>query len=290
MSRKLHEFAVWLEFLVGAGLAIFFHSVLHYQEAAYVIFGIGMLLSLATFLVKEEIGKTKEALLVEYQKAHEIPFELARISDPDCRAKAQELIAGTKRTITLLQHGFIPLDEAEFYLEGARLAEQATGRLKAVDPITAGWLTRGALIKYYQSNLRALDRGVRITRIFILDREHLDDPEVQEALLTQYRDDIDVRVAFGSELPAARDLEEIVCSWDFAVYDERCVTDSCGQSGKSFGKKTSSPDEVAKYLRLFDLIEHNAQAVVVEGDRIVIPTGHCRTKPPEEAAELCEGT
>jgi hypothetical protein len=246
--------------------------VLHNEQAAYVIFGIGVLLSFGTYLVREDLGRAKESLLAQYHHAHEIPFELARISDPECQARAQELLAGAKRTITLLQQGFIPLDDTEFYLEGARLTEQATRRIKAVDPLTTGWLTRGALVNFYQSNLRALDRGVRVTRIFVASHHEFSDPEVQKVLLAQYRDDIDVRVAFRDELPPANDLSGrgTTTSCNFAIYDERCVIDVFAQPGKYYGKKTSEPTEVAKYLHLYDLIEHSAQSIRVEGDRLIL--------------------
>jgi len=157
--KKIQEMAVFIEFLVSAGLAIFFHGVLHNQEAANVIFAVGILLSLVTWLVREEIERTRDALEMRYHQAHEIPTALARISDSECQARAHELLAGAMRTVGLLQQGYIPLDETEFYLEGAKLADQATRTIKAVDPVTSGWGSKGTLLNFYQSNLRTLDRG-----------------------------------------------------------------------------------------------------------------------------------
>jgi hypothetical protein len=48
------------------------------------------------------------------------------------------------------------------------------------------------------------------------------------------------------------------------------VTDVFGQQGKYFGRKTSEPVEVAKYLHLYDLIEHSAHAVALDGDSIIL--------------------
>lgn len=271
MNKKIHELAVFIEFLVGSGLAIFFHMVLNNEGAAYLIFGVGILLSLVTYLVREDVGKTREELAALYLQAHEIPAALARISDGECQAKAQELVAGTMKNIALLQQGYIPLDEIEFYHEGARLSNQATARIKAVDPLSPGWLSRGALLNFYQANLRALDRGVKITRIFVTSREGLADPEVQKVLLAQHLDDIDVRLAFREELPSTVDISgrDTNSSFDFAVYDDRAVTDVFAQAGKYYGRKCSQPAEVAKYLHLFELLEHSAHPVTVEDDRIV---------------------
>ncbi|RII27352.1 MAG: hypothetical protein CXR31_08900 [Geobacter sp.] len=272
MNKKIHTMAVFIEFLAGSGLAIFFHWVLDYKEAAYTIFAIGILLSLVTWLLREEIEKTREELRDQYLQAHEIPEAIARITDPECQTKASELMTGTKRTLALLQQGHIPLDDTEFYLEGAKLADQATRSIKAVDPLTSGWGSRGALVNFYQSNLRALDRGVRITRIFVVGRDELIDSEVQKVLLTQYHDDIDVRIVYRDELPVANDISgrDTNSSCDFAIYDDQSATDVFIQPGKYFGRKTSQPTEVEKYLRLYELIEHSAQAITIEGDRILL--------------------
>lgn len=272
MNDKIKEMAVFIEFIAGSGLAIFFHLVLHNPQAAYIIFGMGILLSLVTYLIREDIEVSKTHLTVLYQQTHEIPFALAQINDAECRTKAQELIAGTMKNIIMLQQGYIPLDEMEFYLEGARLSGQATRQIKAVDPLTSGWLTRGAIINFYQSNLRALDRGVQITRIFVTSRDILPDPEVQKVLMAQYLDDIEVLIAFREELPAIIDIagRDTNSSFDFAVYDDRAVTDVFSNVGKYYGKKSSQSAEVSKYLHLYELLEHSAHPVAVEDGRIIL--------------------
>ena len=272
MNKKIQDLAVLIEFLVGSGLAIIFHTVLHYEQTAYEIFAIGILLSLVTYLVRGDIVKTRKSLIEQYLQVHEIPFALAQIADPDCQVKAQELLVSTRKTITLLQQGYIPLDEMEFYLEGARLSDQAIRQIKAVDPLTTEWLTRGALLNFYQSNLRAIDRGVRTTRIFVANRNDLAVAEVQKVLLGQYRDNIDVRVAFRDELPTAIDISgrDATSSFNFAIYDDRAVIDVFALTGRYYGRKTGQPAEVAKYLYLYDLIEHSSHAIAVENDQIVM--------------------
>ncbi len=275
LSAKIQEMAVFIEFIVSTGLAIFFHIVLHSPEVAYSIFGIGVLLSLATYLLREDLEKTRHELSDQYHQAHELTFALAQISDPECQQRANELLAGNKRTIALLQQGYIPLDENEFYLEGAKCSDMAQKRIKAVDPITSGWLTRGVLLNFYQSNLRALDRGVAITRIFVMGREELTDPDVQKVLANQFVDDIDVRIAFREELPStASNLggRDTNSSFDFAIYDDLTATEVFPQSGIYFGKKTNQTGNVEHYQRLYELIEHSSHAVVMEGEQVMIAT------------------
>ena len=273
LSKKIQEMAVFIEFLASAGLAIFFHLVLHNPDAAYSIFGIGILLALATYLLREDLEKTRHELLDQYNQAHELTFALSQISDPECQTRAQELLAGNKRTISMLQQGYIPLDETEFYLEGAKCSDMAQHRVKAVDPITTGWLSRGALVNFYQSNLRALDRGVAITRIFVMSREELRDPDIQKILMNHYADNIEVRIALRDELPATagnlggRDTNS---SYDFAIYDDQVATEVFPHVGTYFGKKTGQAVNVERYIRLYALIEHSAHAVVMEEDQILL--------------------
>jgi hypothetical protein len=271
-SEKIKHMAVFIEFLAGSGLAIFFHMVLNKPEAAYSIFGIGVLLSLATYLIREDLENTRCELTAQYNQAHEITFAIARINDPECQIKAQELLNGIKRTINLLQQGYIPLDETEYYLEAAKRTDNTLQRMKAVDPLTIGWNTRGALMNFYQSNQRALERGVIISRVFVLGREDMSAPEVQKILLAQYNDGIDVRVAFTCELPSANEISgrDVNSSFDFGIYDDQVVTDVFPQTGKYYGRKTASAAEVERYLRLYEIIEHNAHAVIHENDRIIL--------------------
>lgn len=268
----MHNIAVLVEFLVGSGLAIFFHKVLGYSEVAYTIFGISILLSLATYLLREDIEKTRAALLDQYHQAHELTFAIARISDPECQSKAHQLIESAMKTISLLQQGYIPMDETEFYLEGAKQMEQTVHHAKMTDRITAGWDSCGAMFNFYQANLRAIERGVKITRIFVVTRENLADPGLQKVLLTQYRNAIDVRIAFRDELPSSINISnrDTDSSFDFAIYDDRVVTDVFSKPGKYFGRKTNETAEVAKYLHLYELVEHSAYAVTLAGDEVII--------------------
>jgi hypothetical protein len=271
-SKKIQHMAVFIEFLTGSGLAIFFHMVLNNPEAAYSIFGVGLLLSLATYLLREEMETTRCQLVSQYNQSHEISFAVAQINDPECQVKAQEILSGIKRTVFLLQQGYIPLDETEYYLEGGKCTDASLHRFKAVDPLTAGWHTRGALMNFYQSNLRALERGVAVTRVFVISRDEMDEPEAQKILVAQYQDGIDVRVAFRSELPLANDISgrDINSSFDFGIYDDHVVTDVFPQSGKYYGRKTTTAAEVEKYVRLYEIIDHNSHTVTMEDGRIIL--------------------
>jgi len=272
MSKKIQDMAVFIEFLAGSGLAIFFHLVLNNPQAAMIIFGTGALLSLATYLLREEIEQTRKKLICQYDNAHEITFAIAQMTDPECQAKAQEIMAGAKRTLAMLQQGYIPLDETEFYMKGAKYMDESRHNAKVVDPVTAGWDIRGALINYYQANLRAIERGVRITRIFVINRAELTDPTLQKVLLCQLRDGIEARIAYRDELPATSDISgrDTASSFDLAIYDDKVATEVFSQPGKYFGRKTRVPALVGNHLQLFGLVDHVSHALAIRDDQIIL--------------------
>ena len=274
MNKKFQNIAVFIEFLAGSGLAIFFHLVLDYSQAAYIIFGIGLLLSLATYLIREEVDKTRETLLDQYNQAHEITFAIANINDPDCQTKAHEIMASTKRTLSLLQQGRMPLDETEFYLEVTRCSDQTSRTIRTVDPLTTEWITRGSLVNLYQANLRSLEGATKITRIFVTESDDLTHQDIQSVLYGQFKDGVDIRIAYRKDLPASSDIGgfEGNYSFNFTIHDDHIVTDVISQSSKYFGMKTREPALVGKYLHLFDLIEHVAHTVVLENGMIVPAT------------------
>lgn len=271
MNKKLGNVSVFIEFTVSSGLAVFFHWVLHYKEVGYTIFSVGLLLSLTTYLFREEIEKTRDELREMYQKSHEIIFAISSIQDPECQSKAHELMNGAKTTIRLLQQGYIPLEESEFYVEAARGVENAIGHVRCVDPLTGIW-ERASLINFYQTNLRAVERGVRVTRVFVVNRDVLAKRDILNFIMQQVRDGINCRIAFRDELPNAGDVNALFTSssFDFAVYDDRTVTEVFGQAGKYFGRKTTQPVEVAKFLRFYDLIAHSSHAVTIEDEKISV--------------------
>ena len=82
INKKIHELAVFIEFLVGSGLAIFFHMVLKNEGAAYLVFAVGILLSLVTYLIREDLEKSKTHLTEHFSQVHEIPLALAQIPAP----------------------------------------------------------------------------------------------------------------------------------------------------------------------------------------------------------------
>ncbi len=268
---KVENMAVFIEFLVGGGLGIFFHWVLKFKEAALIIFGIGVLLSLMTYLLREELSRIHEGLTKQYKQCHEITFALAKINDPECRAKAEEVLSNAKKTIGSLQEGYIPLGETEFWLEAVRALDSAQIHIRSVDPVAAILDSRGAMMNLYNANLRALERGIGIMRIFLVNRDEFTEPDIQKGLAAQLKDGIDTRIVYRDEIPQTLDSSWTgPMSYNFTIYDDHQVTDVFATPGQYFGRKTTQVPEVSKYRRILELIEHIAYRLSFEGDKLVV--------------------
>jgi hypothetical protein len=269
VKSTMQRLAALIEFVVAAGIAIFFHMVLEEKEAALSIFGVGMLISLASWLLREDLIGVREKILDDYREFHELPAALHRIDDPDCLAKARQIIDRVTRNMTLLQRGFIPLEETEFMMEATRAAAATEKTIKSVNPLTPGWDTRGSIIRYYQANKQAVTRGVKVTRIFVLWHSQLTEGPVQKMLRTHYQDGIEVRVILRDELPACGEVGWAKdCSYSFGIFDERMVVDISAPI-PYFGVKTTQRDELFRYLHLFELVDHASHPVALNDDRIV---------------------
>jgi hypothetical protein len=126
-------------------------------------------------------------------------------------------------------------------------------------------------VNLYQGNLRSLERGTKIMRIFVTDFEDATTQDIQSVLRCQFEDGVDIRIAYRRDLPVTSDMGgfEGNPSFNFTIHDDQIVTDVISQSSKYFGMKTKEPSLVGKYVHLFDLIEHVAHAVVLENDMVV---------------------
>src|SRR3569833_1334003 len=69
-TKKKFHLTVLIEFLVTAGLGIYFHRVLHWQKEAYFVLAIGLLLTLATYLLADEIARSRERVSASYHRSH----------------------------------------------------------------------------------------------------------------------------------------------------------------------------------------------------------------------------
>lgn len=182
---------------------------------------------------------------------------LADIHDPECQLKARELLKVFKRNLELLRRGYLLLNENDYRSEVAKALNKTTQTLKIVATLDAESALESS------GELLALANGVKITRIFITDQQHLLNPMTLKKLFKRHQAGIDVQICFLTDLPAVNPTTPHSTPY-FAIYNDTLVTDQTFDSLHYFGKKTTNSNEVKKYRQLFELIQTHSQAFASE--------------------------
>ena len=201
----------------------------------------------------DEIMKAQHVLKNFDQSSKDITDVLSAINDPECQLKSGELLRVFKNNLEMLKHNYLLLTEAEFHLEVAKALEQTQHCLKAVVSIQVNEDSQGALFNYYEATLQAMTRGVQITKIFVTRRQELLNRNIQKILYKLHQDGMDVRIAYLEDLQWLSD-DINVHTLNFAIYNDGLITDRASNKSNYFGKRTTNPAEIDKYIGFFDLI------------------------------------
>ena len=197
------------------------------------------------------------------QSSTDLTEVLSAINDPDCQLKSGELLKVFKKNLEMLRRNYLLLTEAEFHLEVAKALEQTNHCLKAVISLSMDGKSHGALFNHYEDSLQAMTRGVQITKIFVTSRRDLLNRNVQKTLYKYHQDGMDIRISYLEDLQLISD-EISINNLDFAIYNDAIITDRASNKSNYFGKRTTNPAEIKKYIGLFDLIRLHSHRLTSE--------------------------
>lgn len=250
-----------IEFVVAAGLALIFHFALSLEREAYILFGVGVLLTLAVHLTLDRVAAAERRTLEALSRAHRIEAVLERVTDPEAMVKGRHVVDTTHQVLTLLSDGAIPLTEGEYYFEASRCLAECTREIRAVNSVdVTDWIGKVQKRKYYHDQVRTRQRGVAISRIFVLRRTDLDDAAVLETIRHQQQDGIAVRVALYEDL-AFSGREGVEMPTNFVLFDDKVLIARTPLLGLYYGKKTRAAAEIERYRRTYELLDQYARAL-----------------------------
>ncbi|MFZ5876193.1 MAG: hypothetical protein ACOYXU_07260 [Nitrospirota bacterium] len=248
-----------IEFVVAAGLALIFHFALSLEHEAYILFGVGVLLTLAVHLILDRVAAVERRSLDAVARAHRIDSVLERVRDPEAMVKSRTVLDTTHHVLTLLSEGAIPLTEGEYYFEAGQCLSQCTREIRAVNSVdVTDWVGKVQKRKYYHDQVRTRQRGVAISRIFVLRRADLDDPAVLETIRHQQQDGISVRIALHEDL-AFSGREGVEMPTNFVLFDDKVLIIRTPLLGLYYGKKTRAPEEIERSRRTYELLDQYAR-------------------------------
>jgi hypothetical protein len=253
------EMRTLIEFLVAAGLALLFHFVLSLEREAYVLFGVGVLLTLAVHLILDRLRAAETRTLEAVAHAHRIESALERVQDPEAMVKSRSVLDTTYQVLVLLGDGAIPLTEGEYYFEASQCLGRCTREIRAVNSVdVTDWIGKVQKRKYYEDQVRTRDRGVTIARIFVLRRGDLEDSDVLRTIRHQQDDGIAVRVVLHEDVAfSGREGVEMVTN--FVLFDDKVLIARTPLLGLYYGKKTRAPGEIERYRRTYELLDQYAR-------------------------------
>lgn len=268
-----------LEFLVAAGLALLFHFGLRLEHEAYVLFGVGVLLTLAVHLIVDRANQLHHKTYEAVGRMTRFDAALERITDPEGMIKGREVIDTAQHVLTLLGQGSIPLTEGEYYYEASRCLTRCSRTIAAVNSVDiTDWMGKVQKQNYYREQVAACRRGVTIARIFVIRRQDLANQDVLCTIRHQHEDGITVRVALHEDL-AFSGREGITMPTNFVLFDDHVLIARTPLLGMYYGKKSHAGEEIERCRRVYDILDQHARPL-----QELIPTAVSSVEPLTRAS------
>lgn len=272
-----------LEFLMTAGLALLFHVGLHMEREAYVVFAVGLLLTSVVYLLETRIAELKASILDAIGHLQPLHSLVDLIGDVEAATKGRTLLESTHNILALLRQGDIPLTESEYYYETTQSLGRCAHLVQAVNAVDiADWIGKMQKRNYYRAQVEALQRGIKVWRIFVLHRTELESLDIERTIRSQLDDGIKVCVALREDLRFSGQ-EGVETDANFVLLDHRELFIRKSVLGLYYGKKTRLPSEIARFERTYRILRQHARPA----EEVLDVTASGRENTENEAAPLC---
>ncbi len=261
------------EFLLASSIALAFHFGLHLEKEAYTVFGVGLLLALSVSLIMNKLQQIEGRFEKLFLTAHPLDSLMAQLHEPGIAAKGRSFMDMTERVLKMLSEGAVPLTEGEYYYEASQSLSACKKVVRAVNSVEiADWVGKVQKQNYYRNQVLAHRAGVSIRRIFVLRPSDLSNAEIVMTLQHQVQDGIDVRIAMWDDLHLSG-AEQVEMPVNFVLFDEGALILRNPLFGIYYGKKISAGGEIARYKRIYEILEQHARLpedlLPKEGDEAV---------------------
>lgn len=245
--------------LITIALTMFSDFVLNLpKEITWLTFFIGAIITVIITLLEQRLLDT---ISTELNRKLEIYRLLEQISDPEMSILADMAVNECIQRLRDYNNGFVPVSEHGYlvtWLIKCKRSLQATFWVSSIDELYK-LEDESAGRNYMQSNVDAIKRGVRIQRVFIMNKEglvdasgHLSDPKALRILATQQKAGIEVRVNWLNEWARYGNTSELYK--DFVIIDETEVrANSFGVTQKLLGTTwIKNSAQVSEYKKVFE--------------------------------------
>lgn len=247
-EMKKSEASIWvlIEFLVSAALALIFHFALHQPVVAYVIFGTGVLITLATYIIVERI-------LTEIKESDRIKQLFSNIKDACFIEAAHKIIRECEHKLEELTKGKMKVRADELSLWEISALRKAKKRACAVCLLHPDEWDKQGWKNYLDENKKAVERGLQFSRILLLEKGAIKDTKKKAVIEHHIQTGADIMVVWIDETP--RELQR-----DFVIIDDKeCfISEMIGTTKIIGGVITTNKDDIREYLDVFERLQVKA--------------------------------
>jgi len=249
-----------VEFLLASSIALAFHFGLHLEKEAYTVFGVGLLLALSVSLIRHKLQQIEDRFEKLFLTARPLDSLMSQLHDPGIVSKGRNFMTMTESVLKMLSEGTVPLTESEYYFEASQSLSVCKKVVRAVNSVEiADWLGKAQKKNYYRNQILACQSGISIRRIFVLRPLDLSNAEILMTIQHQVQDGIDVRIAMWDDLRLSG-AEQVEMPVNFVLFDEGALILRNPLFGIYYGKKISSGSEIARYKRIYEILEQHARS------------------------------
>ena len=188
------------------------------KNIAWITGFFSFLVTISIIIIKKHVSKVANDLLTHFKNdiSKYIPIT-KHLSELDGIAldHAEEYVNDALSRIEEICRGKIYLDQETYYQHLNDCLEQANenSRIIAINCIdTMRWSNDSNQIKYFNKNIEAADRGVKIHRVFLLNREDLTNSEkIENIIKHNNHQNITVDIILAEELSGYHsEIDDIV--------------------------------------------------------------------------------
>jgi hypothetical protein len=217
--------------IIGESVTIAFSFISDFllglpREFTWLTFFVGSMVTVAVTLLEMRLTDTASALSIEMGRKLEIYHLLERLDKNNAlRSRASHIVNKCVVELQNLTKGILRLDCDEFYsyitakMNGMTPGAKVFAIHIALEPSDMYiWDDIPGIANYYEANIAAKKRDVEITRVFVLKKDMVIQPETWQVLnhrivnimRQQHDDELTIRVAWDNELSATLLLEEFM--------------------------------------------------------------------------------
>lgn len=249
---------ILIEFLVSVGMAVISHFFLRQEIITGTVLMVGILITMSTYILKNHVINENRKQTEENKKYLErvkLWVDIEHHKDIERREKGVEIISKAEGELNKILQGTWQI-QSRFDLDAEvkKCVKNAKNSILATHINVKGWRESQSSKEIFEENKRAIERDVRIHRIFILFDKELKDPLTKEIMEKHKKIGVKVECVKNTEIPPDKVK-------DFIIFDDKkVIIENLSPDFKRFtdGIVLKNEQEIKEWMEIFRKISTQA--------------------------------